>query len=293
MPKPVLSAVMPVTRMAGKLSHLKPLLDKCILLGIEIVIVHDQQDSQTGDELEEIVRSANSEMISLTTKSLFSPGKARNLGIEIATGDWICFWDSDDCPIAENSLDMVIQAKQSNHKIAAGEFRQTRGNVREVYGNTEFDIGRMPGIWRFAFQSESIKGQTFPQYRMGEDQVFLARILSLEQNYFKYQKIVYEYSCDNPGQLTKNRRAIADLEFAIKDMLEMLAYSQARIKIVPTFLSKQILTLFKQGTPRLKLRSVGFLAKGLKQGGKDFLLVFLKELLISLLNQTKSRRNHQ
>ena len=236
MSKPVLSAVMPVSRMAGKLSHLKPLLDRCVLLGIEIVIVHDEQDSQTGGELKEIITSVNSEMISLITKSLFSPGKARNLGIEIATGEWICFWDSDDYPIAENFLEMVIQAKKSEYKIAAGKFRQISGDVRKVYGNAEFEVGRMPGIWRFAFKNECIKGRTFPKYRMGEDQVFLATILISAQGYFKYEGIVYEYRCENPGQLTKNREAISDLEFAIKDMLEVITIPEIGVRVVPTLL---------------------------------------------------------
>ena len=283
---------MPVTRMAGKLSHLKPLLDSCVLLGIEIVIVHDEQDSHTGDELKDIVTSVNSELISLITKSLFSPGKARNLGIEITTGEWICFWDSDDYPIAENFLEMVIQAKQSDHKIAAGKFRQLRGDVRKVYGNAESEVGRMPGIWRFAFKKESINGRTFPKYRMGEDQVFLAKILISEQGYFKYEGIVYEYRCENPGQLTKNREAISDLEFAIMDMLEIFASSQVGTRVVPTFLSRQILTLLKSGKPRLKLRSVGFIVKGFKFGCKNFLWILLREILGSLNHKVNFRRSH-
>ena len=283
---------MPVTRMAGKLSHLKPLLDSCVLLGIEIVIVHDEQDSHTGDELKDIVTSVNSELISLITKSLFSPGKARNLGIEITTGEWICFWDSDDYPIAENFLEMVIQAKQSDHKIAAGKFRQLRGDVRKVYGNAESEVGRMPGIWRFAFKKESINGRTFPKYRMGEDQVFLAKILISEQGYFKYEGIVYEYRCENPGQLTKNREAISDLELSIKDMLEIMTVPKIGESVVPTFLSRQILTLMKQGALRLKLRSIGFIAEGFKWGGMRFLFIFLSELLISLEKNINFRRSH-
>jgi glycosyltransferase involved in cell wall biosynthesis len=290
--QPVLSAIMPVTRMAGKLAHLEALLDNCISLGIQIVIVHDEQDSKTGDELEEIVSSANSDLVSLVTKTLYSPGKARNLGIEIATGDWICFWDSDDIPIAQNFLEMVSQAKKSDHKIAVGKFREKSRNVNKVYGNSESEIGRMPGIWRFAFKNELINGRTFPKYRMGEDQVFLAKILVSEKSYFRYEEVVYEYSCDNPGQLTQNRKAISELEFAVKDMLKIIAYPQVGIRVVQTFLSRQILTLLKQGSGKLKLRSVGFIVESSKLGGKDFLIIFLGEFLVSLVNQINYRRSH-
>jgi hypothetical protein len=151
----------------------------------------------------------------------------------------------------------------------------------------------MPGIWRFAFKKELIKGRRFPDYRMGEDQVFLAKILLSEQNYLRYEEIVYGYSCNNPGQLTKDRKAVSDLEFAIKEMLEIISHSQLSTKVIQMLLSRQILTLLKRGTLRLRLRSVGFIAEGFNFGGKNFLLIFLQEFLISLNSQVNIRRSHQ
>ena len=283
---------MPVTRMAGKLSHLEPLLNQCVSLGIEIVIVHDEQDSKTGEELREILTQVNSKLISLITKTLHSPGKARNLGIAIARGDWICFWDSDDKPIPEDFLEMVRQAVNSNHEVAMGKFRLISEAVRKIYGNSETEIGRMPGIWRFAFKKEFLKEDTFPDYRMGEDQVFLGRILVRTQKLFKYQGVVYEYSNNNLGQLTQNRIATLELRFAIQDMLTLVSSPQGRDGIAPIFLSRQIITLLKNGTPRLKLQTFGFMTKGVKSGGKNFLLTFFKEFIFAIKNQIIFRRNH-
>ena len=292
MPTPLLTAVMPVTRMAGKLSHLEPLLDQCVSLGIEVVIIHDEQDSKTGDELREILTQVDSKLITLITKTLHSPGKARNLGIAIAQGDWICFWDSDDKPIPEDFLEMVHQAMNSNHEVALGKFRLIGEVVRKIYGNSETEIGRMPGIWRFAFKKEFLKGETFPDYRMGEDQVFLARILVRTQKLFRYQSVVYEYSNINLGQLTQNRIAILELRFAIQDMLKIVSCSQGSVGIAPIFLSRQIITLLKEGTLGIKLETFGFIIKGVKNGGTSFLLTFLKEFSAAIKNQISLRRNH-
>ena len=290
--QPELTAVMPVTRMAGRLAHLKPLLNKCTSLGIEVVIVHDEQDSKTGYELEEIVSAVNSKAITLVTKSLFSPGKARNLGLEIASGEWICFWDSDDIPIPESFLEMVHQAGQSDYEVAAGNFLRTVGNVKARYGAANAEIGRMPGIWRFAFKRDFINGGTFPEYRMGEDQVFLAMILVRLQDYFKFEEIVYEYNCENPGQLTKNQNAILELRFAIRDMLKIISYPEANNVVAHIFLSRQILTLFKHGTPKLKLGLIGVVAKGVKLGGGAFLSSLTKVIFASLNQKLNYRRKH-
>jgi glycosyltransferase involved in cell wall biosynthesis len=290
--QPELTAVMPVTRMAGRLAHLKPLLNKCTSLGLEVVIVHDEQDSKTGYELEEIRSSVNSRSVTLVTKSLFSPGKARNLGLEIASGDWICFWDSDDIPIPESFLEMVHRAGQSDYEVAAGNFLRTAGNVKARYGSAKTEIGRMPGIWRVAFKRDFINGGAFPEYRMGEDQVFLAMILVRLQDYFEFEEIVYEYNCENPGQLTKNQNAILELEFAIRDMLKVISSPKVNNVVALVFLSRQILTLFKHGTPKLKLTLIGVVAKGVKLGGSEFLITFIKEIFASLEHKLISRRKH-
>lgn len=292
MPNPVLTAVIPVTRMAGKLSHLEPLLKKCIFLGIEVVIVHDEQDPETGNELDEIIRSTNSKMVTLITKRLFSPGKARNLGIEIAKGDWICFWDSDDNPLPENFFEMVLEADQLGHKVAVGKFRQINGKVGQEFGNREIEIGRMPGIWRFAFKNDFIEGKTFPEYKMGEDQVFLGRILIHSPDCFRFEQVVYEYICNNPGQLTKNQKVILDLHFAIEDMMKTISHPSLNNRVADIFLSRQILTLLKNESPKLRLRLIGTLANAVKVGGKSFLFIFLNEFFASLKGKLIFRRSH-
>ena len=285
--KPELTAVIPVANMAGKLSNLESLLRKCILIGIEVVIVHDEQDSDTGNEIEEIVKSVNSGLVSIITKSVYSPGKARNLGIEKAQGDWICFWDSDDNPLPEVFMLMVRQAKLLGHEIAVGKFRRIDGNKIEIYGTNETEVGRMPGIWRFAFKRESFGKLTFPGYRMGEDQVLLTKIAIPHSDFFQFNEIVYEYVCSGIGQLTKNRKAIMELNDAIEEMLLRISYSTITNRIHLIFLSRQILTMFKHGNLKNRFTLVKLLYKAFKVSGKKFWLIFPTELAISLKNQFK------
>lgn len=292
MSKPELTAVIPVANMAGKLANLKSILRQSSLLGIEVVIVHDKQDSVTGGEIEEIVKALDSELVSVITKSVFSPGRARNLGIERASGDWICFWDSDDRPLPEVFLTMVRDAKLRGQEIVLGKFCQASGDKNEIFGTSETEVGRMPGIWRFAFRKEAINGLAFPPYRMGEDQVFLAEVIVHYQDFFRYDEIVYEYVCGSVDQLTKNRKAILELEFAIEDMLRRISHTSNRNRIHFIFLSRQILTILKHGNLRLRFKLAIFTVKALRLGGKDFSNVFSNEFKISLKKQLQIRRNH-
>jgi glycosyltransferase involved in cell wall biosynthesis len=290
--KPELTAVIPVANMAGKLFNLESTLRQCTLLDIEVVIVHDEQDSKTGNEIEEIVKSLNSELVSVITKSLYSPGKARNLGIERAAGDWICFWDSDDKPLPDVFLSMVRDAKLRGQEIALGEFRKVNGEKREVFGTSETEVGRMPGIWRFAFKKKSISGLAFPGYRMGEDQVFLAKVIVPYQDFFRYDKIVYEYVCGDVNQLTKNKKAVLEIEYAIEDMLMQISHSPIKNKFQLIFLSRQILTILKYGNLRIKLRLFSYVRKAFMVGRKEFWRIFFSEFTLSLKKHFKFRRNH-
>ncbi len=276
-----MTAIIPVTRMAGKLSHFETLLIDCTSLGIEVVIVHDKQDNETGRELDKILHSVNSNLVTLITESVFSPGKARNLGFEKATGVWICFWDSDDNPLPEILLDMVRQADINSHQIAVGAFRKISSKRKKTYGSSEIEIGRMPGIWRFAFKREIIQKTFFPMYRMGEDQIFLARLNLYSKDIFHFEKVVYEYIIGNSGQLTKSIDAIRDLQFGIMDLCDLILSSQKENKINLIFFAKQALTIIKYGTLKLRLKLAFIVYKIYKKYGNKFILLLLNEFIFA------------
>ena len=280
--QPELTAIIPVTRMAGKLSHFETLLIECTLLGIEVVIVHDKQDNETGGELDSILHSVNSNLVTLVTESVFSPGKARNLGIEKATGAWICFWDSDDNPFPEKLLDMVRQADINNYQIAIGAFRKISSKRKKTYGTSEVEIGRMPGLWRFTFKKEIIQKTFFPKYRMGEDQIFLARLNPYSEDIFHFEKVVYEYIIGNSGQLTKNIDAIRDLQFGIIDLCDLILSSKRENKIILIFFAKQVLTILKYGTPKLRLKLAFIVYKIYRKYGNKFILLLLDEFIFAI-----------
>ena len=94
---PLLSVIVPVARMSGRLALMQSWLTSISNLDtVEVIVVHDKQDEETSRELREILNSVNSDRCILIEEFVNSPGLARNLGLKAASGIWVIFADSDD-----------------------------------------------------------------------------------------------------------------------------------------------------------------------------------------------------
>lgn len=211
-----LTAIVPVARMSGRLGNLTSWLNQAINENIQVIIVHDKQDSITGIELNEIVNGASSRNVTLVEGKFNSPGLARNHGIDLALGEWITFWDSDDLPRPSKYLKMVINAAAVDKNVAVGRF-QTLDFVKQeiIFRESNiFDLNSIfvnPGFWRMAFKSELLRNQRFTKFRMAEDQLFLASLnLEPSQTHFE-QEVIYTYVVGGDTQLTRNAQARIDL----------------------------------------------------------------------------------
>jgi hypothetical protein len=127
---------------------------------------------------------------------------------------------------------------------------------------------------------------------MGEDQVFLAKVIVPYQDFFRYDKIVYEYVCGDVNQLTKNKKAVLEIEYAIEDMLLQISHSPLKNKFQLIFLSRQILTILKYGNLKIKLRLFSYVRKAFMVGRKEFWCIFFNEFTLSLKKHFKFRGNH-
>jgi len=210
--KPILSAVVPITRMSGKLENLESSLNSSALFPIEVILVHDVQDNLTQAELEELVRKYPYVSIKLLVGQFGNPGDTRNRGVHEAMGDWICFWDSDDLPKVEKYIEMINSASKQKADVAVGLIRtinvstgeSTIHNFQEDERIIPLEFGRIPGFTRFAFRNHIVKEVKFPSTILGEDQVFLARTNFLDKPIHFFQQVVYDYIIDFPGQASAN-----------------------------------------------------------------------------------------
>jgi glycosyltransferase involved in cell wall biosynthesis len=182
-------AVVPVAKMSGQLSNLESWLQSAIQNEIRVYLIHDIQDSLTGPELKTIVSLKNSPLVTLHEGRFGGPGLARNFGLELATEDWIFFWDADDLPDPKASKFMITRHMQDltvDASILAGGFEIREKKSKKTLGYSPFSFNQQQnmqnlachiGLWRCAFRRIDITHK-FNFTRMGEDQYFLFQNLS-------------------------------------------------------------------------------------------------------------------
>ena len=90
---PILSCIVPVSKMANELFELETWVRNSSGLDIEIIIVHDIQDEETEEQLVNLFASLQDDRLRFIQEKVNSPGLARNLGLKIAQGKWIAFWE--------------------------------------------------------------------------------------------------------------------------------------------------------------------------------------------------------
>jgi len=221
-PNKLLTVIVPITRMAGKLDFLQSWLPEAIKANLQVILVHDIQDSDSSGEIQKLVRANSSVDLHFIEGHFGSPGAARNQGIKQIAGDWVAFWDSDDQPSVENFLDMVRLAEGEKADVAIGDFLRTVHPIVESDGMTKTrpmnldTVFRDPGLWRFAFRTTKLNGLLFQDFLIGEDLIFLLESGYFSKQIFFFEKIVYRYSINLPGQATASSRALNDYSRALE-----------------------------------------------------------------------------
>jgi glycosyltransferase involved in cell wall biosynthesis len=213
----LLSVVVPVSNLAGQLHNLKSWLsDVDSLELLQVILVHDIKDEMTSGELKSFC--LGDKRVSLIEGHFGTPGIARNIGIENATSNWICFWDADDLPHVLTVIQSLL-LHQHNYDVIIGDFEVRdfiSDNLIAPHGEISEDrreesLARSPGLWRYLFKTSLIKQIRFPPLLMGEDQVFLSSIEPLRRKTFIESSLFYTYFTNRPGQLTGFKPALTDL----------------------------------------------------------------------------------
>lgn len=254
--KPLLSIIVPIHNMAGKLQNLELSLKaaKELNLPVSFILVHDGLDEVTNEEVSDLAASYRAKYLNLVVNS---PGLARNYGLQHADSEWVAFWDSDDIGSVKEVISSIHNSPLNTDFILAGYSQMSQRT--KIVNQVSTPIGNFPmaminpGIWRFIFRKSAIVNTTFPPYRMGEDQVFLARLLINESSVYFSDKNVYLYVDGEGGQLTKDKKAVSEILLAIDEITQIIThnsrqYSYLRVmrtRMITTALKHKLIPLYK------------------------------------------------
>jgi len=171
---------------------------------VQIVLV---DTSPTGD----VVASMRSELddARVVTQVLPSgdPGVARNMGLELSVGRWISFVDDDD-RLDIDACEAAIKAGCLNNaaEILSFGFKIERGSETILYTQTPTDLqdalfASPLAFWRYFFRRDFLLQNElrFPGGIVGEDIVFLFRVLAKKPQFAAYRQIIYTYRPASTG----------------------------------------------------------------------------------------------
>jgi len=254
--KPLLSIVVPVCKMAGKMQNLKTWISLAGNYDVEIWIIHDRQDDFTGDELVNLIHQLDNPNVFYHEEYFGAPGLARNKGLEQARGEWVCFWDSDDLPNIRNAVE-AIQDSAKDSNVLIGQFQRkneiNRVIVSNSYTSSIHQLGVDPGIWRFIFKRELLHEIRFGRLRLGEDQLFLASLPFRRLRIEFLQVNLYTYFVGNHGHQSSNMRYVDDLLLGIgflRNRIFKKGYSKEELTEI--VLVNMILTALFRGTFKVR-----------------------------------------
>jgi len=245
-----LSCIVPVSRMANELGELESWIRDSVSLDIEIVIVHDIQDNETAEQLRGLIEDLKDNRLRFIQENVNSPGLARNLGLRIAQGQWIAFWDSDDLPDVKEALASINENLDSEIIIGRYITHQRRSGTEEVSNELELNqrrVGINPGIWRMLFRNSVLVDKQFSEIKMGEDQVFIAE-LNFDSKLVSFtNRVLYKYFKGRPNQLTNSELRIRDFLTAFEMILVAQKQQKSPLHSINfVMLSRILITTFKK-----------------------------------------------
>lgn len=179
---------------------------------IELIFINDGSTDQSGCILKKMESDCNVKIISQNNKGV---SFSRNVGIEIAQGQWVYFMDADDGMDVSNFLS-VTSCLDDNIDLYQFSFQQiNNGIVKErylpdcVYGN----INKYPkkysinALWSYLYKMEIIKKHNIylnTAYRYAEDMDFTLRYMKyIKKNIRTVGLVVYSYYIRSDSAMSK------------------------------------------------------------------------------------------
>ena len=209
-----LSIIVPVYNTAGYLEQcVKSLLAQPIPeKDYEILLVNDGSVDQSLDVMQRFLLE-NPDVIEIIDTENGGQGRARNLALEVAQGDYIGFADSDDW-VAEDMYARLLEvAEKENADIAVCNAYSVSGSEKVVMNARPqgTDISAAGSVWNKIFLRSLVGSIRFPEGVWYEDFSFSAKLLLLSRKTVFLNEPLYYYRASHPSTM-RNQNAVKNLD---------------------------------------------------------------------------------
>lgn len=190
------------------------------LKDIELICVDDGSTDKSLERLNELKEKYD--FIKVISQDNQGSGKARNTGLDKATGEYIAFLDADDIFIDENALEKMYDAAINNNSNIVSANLQFitnsykikdnphyfRGDYNCFYDESEIspnDYGIPYAFYKNIFKKEFLDSNNirFPDLLRGQDPVFLSEVFANTETIHTLPLNLYGYNYSIGGGVNK------------------------------------------------------------------------------------------
>lgn len=254
-----LSIVIPIRNMSGKLNNLFNEIKYLVAEDAQVILVNDGSSDNTSNEIVYyILKNKFQEKIFFVNGEFGGPGAARNIGKRKATRNWVCFWDADDTRNLDLmkvsidlkfGIDLIVTDFQKVNIVEKLQVTQ-----HKVISSITHDLLVNGGLWRVIFNSKLIENIDFLNLMIGEDLIFLAKVLDLSPVISRISQVTYFYHVGQEAQITNGKFINKDALISINVIFGQLEARKIRrnqfiavvlVKLIKTALRDQKCVGFK------------------------------------------------
>lgn len=282
-----LSIVIPLRNMSGKLNNLFTEIKWLVAENAEVILVNDGSVDNTSNEIADyILKNRFQEEIVVINAKFGGPGASRNIGKEHVTRDWVCFWDADDTrnlQLMKAKIDLNIETDlivTDFQKINALEKLEV--SQHKIVLSATYDLIVNGGLWRVIFNSKFIQNIDFLNLMVGEDLIYLAKVLDLSPKISKISQVTYFYHVGQEAQITNNKFINQNALISLNELFEQLETRKIRGN---KFIAVVLVKLIKTSLRNQKWNSFRILIRIMYRGNfqnlaRNIFLIFCGLILI-------------
>ena len=166
----------------------------------EIAVVLDS----CTDDSENVIRDWHEEHGDINLNIFYAqcrtPGGARNVGLDMADGEYIMFVDGDDYLINDHAMTMLYDAVQGHNAVRVMDHEMSGNHVK---------FSQRLTLWLHFFSRELIGEERFTDMLLNEDYEFVKRIRSKpEYDEAQICEPLYFYNFDEERMINRIREVV-------------------------------------------------------------------------------------
>lgn len=207
-----LSIIVPVYNTAGYLEQCVNSLLAQPIDDYEIILVNDGSIDQSLSVMQRYL-DRYPEIIEIIDTENGGQGRARNLALDVAQGDYIGFADSDDWVADDMFARLLSLAEAENADIAVCDSWRVTGENKtyESARRQDNNLSAAGSVWNKIFRRKLVGNIRFPEGVWYEDFSFSAKLLLSSRKTVFLNEALYFYRASHPSTM-RNQNALKNLD---------------------------------------------------------------------------------